>query len=70
VVLTVARDDTGRLWAAGDRLYVSADDGTTWKRVDLPMVSPTSVKRLRRDPSSPGGMYLSLDDRGLVAIEP
>lgn len=67
-VLTIARDSTGRLWAAGDHLYVSPDEARTWHVVNVPMVSPTSVKRLRPDPAAPGGMFLSLGDRGLVSI--
>ena len=46
-ITTAARDRSGRLWAAGNRLHVSADNARTWRVIDLPMVSPTVVKRIR-----------------------
>jgi hypothetical protein len=68
VIRTVARDSSGRLWAAGDRVWRSPDGaGRSWQLVDLPMVSPTELKRMR--PKAEGGLWLSVDDRGLVALE-
>jgi hypothetical protein len=66
-IVTAVRDRRGRIWAAGDRLYVSSD-GRRWNVVDLPMMSQTWLKRLRLDPESPDTLLLSLFDRGFVAI--
>jgi hypothetical protein len=68
-IVTVARDVNGRLWAAGDRLHVSSDDGRNWQVVKLPMLSATRLKRLRRNPATPGGMIVSLYDRGVVFLD-
>jgi hypothetical protein len=66
-IMTAVRDRRGRIWAAGDRLYVSSD-APQWKVVDLPMMSRTWLKRLRLDPASSNAMLLSLFDRGFVTI--
>ena len=68
-IVTMARDGEGRLWAAGDRLYVSSNEGGTWRVVDAPMMSRTEVKRLRPLIGTNRGMLLSLYDRGLVVFE-
>lgn len=68
-IVTVARDGTGRLWAAGDRLYISSNEGKTWRVVDAPMMSRTEVKRLRPKVGTKQGMLLSLYDRGFVVFE-
>ena len=66
-ILTVTRDGTGRLWAAGDRVWMSPDGmGRSWQAINLPMVSPTTMKRIRANPQ--GELWLSLYDRGVVAI--
>ena len=66
-VFTIARDREGRLWAAGDRLYVSPDGaGRTWRLVDLPMLSPTRAKRIRV--GADGTLWVSVFDRGVVEI--
>lgn len=67
-IVSVARDSDGRLWAAGDRLHVSRDDAKTWSTVDLPMISRTRLKRVRRNPSA-RGVIISLYDRGMLTIE-
>jgi hypothetical protein len=68
LILTVTRDAAGRLWAAGDRAWTSPDGtGRSWQPVDLPMVSPTMMKRIRA--TAEGGLWLSVDDRGLVELE-
>ncbi len=65
-IVTAARDRRGRIWVAGDRLYVSTGP-RQWKVVDLPLMSRTLLKRLRLDPAS-DAMLLSLFDRGFVTI--
>jgi hypothetical protein len=68
-VVTLSRDNMGRLWAAGNRLHVSTDEAKTWHVVDLPMLSPTRLKRVRPNPDVPGGIFLSLYDRGVLVLE-
>jgi len=61
---TVARDTAGRIWTAGDLLYVSTDDGKRWSLVQMPMISTTYIKRIRE--VSPGTLAVALYDRGVV----
>ena len=68
-VQSLCPDTQGRLWAAGDQLHLSSDGGQHWELVDLPMLSPSRVKRIRPDPQNPRGMILSLFDRGVVFLE-
>src|SRR5262249_31440008 len=44
---TIARDSAGRIWTAGDLLYVTLDEGKHWSLVPMPMLSPTYIKRIR-----------------------
>jgi ligand-binding sensor domain-containing protein len=64
---SIVRDSSGRLWVAGDRLYVSSDEGMHWAVVSLPMLSKTYIKRLRSNGSS--GLVITLYDRGVVFLE-
>jgi hypothetical protein len=63
---TIARDSSGRIWTAGDLLYVSLDDGKRWSLVRMPMLSPTYIKRIRE--VSPGSLAVALHDRGVVFV--
>ena len=65
---SLSRDADARLWAAGDRVYISSDEGKQWTEVKLPMVSTTYIKRIRPNPDDSRGMILSLHDRGLVLL--
>jgi hypothetical protein len=67
-ITTLTRDKQGHLWAAGNAIYVSADDGMHWSEVDLPMSGPTSSKRIRPSPDAPRGVWISLGDRGFVIV--
>ncbi len=40
-IKSLCRDAQGRLWAAGDGLYVSTDEGQRWEAADLPMLGLT-----------------------------
>ena len=63
---TVVRDSAGRIWAAGDLLYVSFDEGKHWSVVPMPMLSRTYIKRIRE--VSPGTLAIALYDRGVVFV--
>jgi ligand-binding sensor domain-containing protein len=63
---TIARDSAGRIWTAGDLLYVSIDEGKHWSLVRMPMLSPTYIKRIRE--VSPGTLAIALHDRGVVFV--
>jgi hypothetical protein len=67
-IKSICRDEQGRLWAAGRRLYVSSDEGKRWNNVELPMVSDTYTKRVRPNPMAPG-LILALHDRGVVFLD-
>jgi hypothetical protein len=66
---SICRDRQRRLWAAGDRLYISSNEGKSWERVNLPMVSKTDAKRVRPNPRSRRGLILSLHDQGVVFVD-
>lgn len=68
-VRSVTRDSLGRLWALGQNLHISLDDGRTWSPVDLPMLSSSALRQIRPFPASPGAVVFSLGDRGVVSIE-
>jgi len=61
---TILRDSAGRIWTAGDLLYVSLDEGKHWSVVRMPMQGPTYIKRIRE--VSPGTLAIALHDRGVV----
>lgn len=63
---SIARDSAGRIWTAGDLLYVSFDEGKHWSVVRMPMLSPTYIKRIRE--VSPGTLAIALHDRGVVFV--
>jgi hypothetical protein len=67
-IKSICRDEQGRLWAAGRRLYVSSDEGKRWNNVELPMVSDTYTKRIRPNPMAPG-LIVALHDRGVVFLD-
>jgi hypothetical protein len=69
VVTSVCRDSENRLWAVGDFLYLSSDDGQHWAAVNLPMLMHTSPKRIRLSPEAPSQMILMLEERGLATID-
>jgi len=65
---SIVRDGAGRIWAAGDLLYVSSDEGAHWSAVQLPMLGPTYIKRVRRVSSEK--IVITLYDRGVVFLDP
>jgi hypothetical protein len=67
-IKSICRDEQGRLWAAGRRLYVSSDEEKRWNNVELPMVSDTYTKRVRPNPMAPV-LILALPDRGVVFLD-
>jgi len=67
-IKSVCRDEQGKLWAAGKRLYVSTDEGNHWNNVELPMLSDTYSKRVRPNPIAPG-LIVALHDRGVVFLD-
>jgi hypothetical protein len=69
VITTMARDRQGRLWAGGDAIYVSTDNGARWVVVDLPMASRDSTRRIRPNPNADSGVWISLGDRGFVVVK-
>ena len=68
-ITTIARDRQGRLWAGGDAIYVSGDNGARWTVVDLPMTSRGATRRIRPNPNSDRGVWISLGDRGFVIVQ-
>jgi hypothetical protein len=67
-IKSVCRDQHGRLWVAGKRLYISTDEGKRWNSVELPMLSDTYSKRVRPNPMAPG-LIVALHDRGVVFLD-
>ncbi|HEY1204514.1 MAG: hypothetical protein ABSH46_04800 [Bryobacteraceae bacterium] len=65
---SLCRDAQGRLWTAGDGLYVSADEGQHWEAADLPILGRTYTKRVRANPADARGIILALYDRGVVFV--
>ena len=63
---TITRDSAGRIWTAGDLLYVSLDEAQHWSVVSMPMLSRTYIKRVRE--VSPGNLVIALHDRGVVFL--
>lgn len=68
-IKTLCRDKQGRIWAAGDLLYISSDEGRHWEQVKLPMLTSTYTKRIRPNPANPRQMILTLEDMGVVTID-
>jgi len=68
VFTSLTRDRQGRLWAAGQRLYTSIDEGATWAVVELPVRASDEIKVVRPAPGPGGGVWVSLGARGLVMI--
>jgi len=69
VFTSVCRDGQNRLWAVGDSLYLSSDEGLHWTEAKLPMLMHTSPKRIRVNPETPSQMILMLEERGLATID-
>ena len=69
VITTIARDRQGRLWAGGDAIYVSSDQGAHWTMLDLPMTSRDSTRRIRPSPNADRGVWISLGARGFVIVQ-
>jgi hypothetical protein len=67
-IVALCRDGGGRLWAAGQRLYLSSNEGKMWDRIDLPMMSGTFATRVRPDPQNARGVILAVQDRGVVFL--
>jgi hypothetical protein len=69
VITTITRDRQGRLWAGGDAIYVSSDDGAHWTVVELPMTGRDSTRRIRPNPTADRGVWISLGSRGFVIVQ-
>ena len=69
IIASVCRDSQNGLWAAGDSLYLSFDDGRHWAAIKLSMLMHTLPKRIRVNPENPFQIVLMLEERGLVTIE-
>jgi hypothetical protein len=67
-IKSICRDQQGRLWAAGKRLYISSNEGKQWHNVELPMVSDTYTKRVRPNPKTLG-LIVALHDQGVVFLD-
>jgi ligand-binding sensor domain-containing protein len=66
---TLARDGLGRLWLAGQGLWMASPDGAALHRLDaLPMLGRTRVYALGRDVDHPDGVIVSLGPRGVVFV--
>ena len=68
-VRSLCRDGDGRLWAAGDALFVSSDEGKSWELLNLPMFTKTYAKKVRPNPQDPRGLILALYDQGVVFVD-
>jgi hypothetical protein len=68
-IKSLCQDRQGRLWAAGDFLYLSSDEGKHWGQVKLPMLTRTYTKRIRPNPANPHQMVLTLEDMGAVILD-
>lgn len=67
-IKSICRDEQGRLWVAGKRLYISTDEGRRWNNVELPMLSDTYTKRVRPKATAPG-LIVALHDRGVLFLD-
>lgn len=65
---TLCRDEQGRLWAAGENLYVTSDEGRRWYQVKLPMLSKNIMKRVRPNLSEHRGLILVLEGEGAAFL--
>jgi len=68
-IKTLCRDGQGRLWAAGEKLYASSDEGEHWSEAKLPMLAKVDLKRVRPDPTNSRRMLLVLEGRGVVFLD-
>jgi len=68
-VKSLCRDGDGRLWAAGDGLYLSSNEGKNWEPIKLPMLARTYTKRVRPNPESPHGLIIAIPDQGVVFLD-
>lgn len=68
-IKSLCRDAQGRLWAAGDHLYISADKGKHWEQVFLPMLVYTYSKRIRQNPQDEHEIMLAMFNQGVVFIK-
>jgi hypothetical protein len=68
-IVSLCRDEQGRLWAASHtQIYVSSNEGESWEVVALPMLASTFVARIRRSRQNPHGIVLARDD-SIVFLE-
>jgi hypothetical protein len=59
-IISLCRDDQGRLWAASrNHLYVSSDEGTDWELLDLPLLPYTETAHVRRDSEKRHGVVFA-----------
>jgi hypothetical protein len=68
-ITSACRDTRGWLWAVGDFLYVSHDDGKNWAKVELPMMTRTALKRVRPNPTQTSEMFVTLGEIGAATID-
>jgi hypothetical protein len=69
-IVSITRDTLGRLWAVGNRVYTSTDEGRRWEVVDVPSDSSAAVALVRPYPGEPGAVAVMTSSRGVVVIEP
>jgi hypothetical protein len=67
-IASICRDGEGALWALGDRLFMSRDEGRHWAEVSLPMLTWGAESRVRPDAAAAKGLILALGNRGVVYL--
>src|SRR5207253_3837690 len=68
-VKLLCRDGLGRLWLAGEGLWMLGRDGRTLHSLDsLPMMGRTEVAALASDAKHADGIVASLGERGVLFV--
>jgi hypothetical protein len=69
-VAHLERDGLGRVWLAGEGLWMASPDGKTLHSfATLPMIGRTAVAALAADPERRDGIIAALDTRGVVFVQ-
>jgi hypothetical protein len=69
-IVSITRDTSGRLWAVGDHVHVSADEGRSWLAVEVPADSTAEATLVRPYPGAAGAVVVMTSSRGVVVIAP